>query len=330
MIEAEHTLVIDAAIDDVWNYVQDISKWANLFPGCRDCEIIDDDNSRWTLKVGAGGMVKTVNVLVHVDQWDGPGRVDFSYRLESEPVVGSGSYSASRKSDIESEVGLQVRVEGRGQMAAMWEAMCKPLLPQMAKTFSDRLKTEIEALVPAAVPTPAARPSLVASLAGWLRNVWWALLGSPTEKASRDSGDMARMEQNKSVVLTFIDAMSTSNAALADTCVAPDAFTVAKGYGKFAGVRTRETMIGTIDAFKELLPTGLKVEVKSVTADGNVVVVEFEGDATTRDGKPYQNQYCMVFMLAEGKIKQVNEYFCNVHADEVLWPLVEQHSADNG
>ena len=134
MIEAEHTLVIDAAIDDVWDYVQDISKWANLFPGCRDCEIIDDDNSRWTLKVGAGGMVKTVNVLVHVDRWDGPGRVDFSYRLESEPVVGSGSYSASRKSDIESEVGLQVRVEGSGQMAAMWEAMCKPLLPQMAKT----------------------------------------------------------------------------------------------------------------------------------------------------------------------------------------------------
>ena len=142
------------------------------------------------------------------------------------------------------------------------------------------------------------------------------------------NADMARMEQNKSVVLTFIDAMSTSNAALADTCVAPDAFTVAKGYGKFAGVRTRETMIGTIDAFKELLPTGLKVEVKSVTADGNVVVVEFEGDATTREGKPYQNQYCMVFMLADGKIKQVNEYFCNVHADEVLWPLVEQHSAE--
>ncbi len=193
MIEAEHTLVIDAAIDDVWRYVQDISKWANLFPGCRDCEIIDDDNSRWTLKVGAGGMVKTVNVLVHVDRWDGPGRVDFSYRLESEPVVGSGSYSASRKSDIESAVGLQVRVEGSGQMAAMWEAMCKPLLPQMAKTFSDRLKTEIEALVPAAsaVPAPAPGPSLVASLAGWLRNVWWAVLGSPTERTSRANGHIA-------------------------------------------------------------------------------------------------------------------------------------------
>ncbi len=95
MIEAQHGLVIEADIDHVWNYVQDISKWAVLFPGCRDCEVIDEHNSNWTIKVGAGGMIKTVNVLVHVDNWDGPGRVDFSYKLASEPVVGSGSYMAS-------------------------------------------------------------------------------------------------------------------------------------------------------------------------------------------------------------------------------------------
>lgn len=325
MIEAQHGLVIEADIDHVWNYVQDISKWAVLFPGCRDCEVIDEHNSNWTIKVGAGGMIKTVNVLVHVDNWDGPGRVDFSYKLASEPVVGSGSYVASRKSDLATQVDLQLRVEGSGQMAGMWEAMCKPLLPQMAEAFSGELKREIEALAPAApAATSAAPPPRSGGIAAWLRNLWWALLGSPTEKTSRACGDLQREEQNKAVVLTFIEAMSSSDAALADTCVAADAFTVAKGYGKFAGVRPREVMVGTIDAFKELLPTGLNVTIKSVSADGNTVVVEFEGDARTRDGQAYQNQYCMVFMLADGKIKQVNEYFCNVHADAVLWPLVEQ------
>ncbi len=87
-------------------------------------------------------------------------------------------------------------------------------------------------------------------------------------------------------------------------------------------------MIATIDSFNRLLPGGLKIEIRSVTASGNTVVVEFEGNACTLAGKPYHNQYCMVFMLAGGKIKQVNEYFCNVHADEVLWPLVEAQ-ADN-
>src|SRR6056300_1142151 len=99
MIEAEHSLVIESDINEVWNYVQDITKWANLFPGCRECEVIDDHNSKWVIKVGAGGLIKTVHVLVHIDQWDGPERVDFSYKLESEPVVGSGTYSASRKND---------------------------------------------------------------------------------------------------------------------------------------------------------------------------------------------------------------------------------------
>ena len=177
MIEAQHSLVIDSGIDAVWDYVQDIGKWASLFPGCRDCEIIDEHNSRWLIKVGAGGMVKTVHVLVRVDNWDGPGRVDFSFNLESEPVVGSGAYIASRKGDVATEVGLQVRVEGSGQMAQRWEAMSRPLLPQMAKTFAGRLKTEIEG----PVTVQPARPFMPALL-DWLRNLWWALLGSPTEK----------------------------------------------------------------------------------------------------------------------------------------------------
>ncbi len=323
MIEAQHALVIEAGIDNVWHYVQDINNWASLFPGCRECEIIDDHNSLWLIKVGAGGMVKTVKVLVRVDEWRGPGCVNFSFNLESEPVVGSGSYIATPRSDIETEIGLQLRVEGSGQMAQMWEAMSKPLLPQMARTFAGKLKDEIERLAPAA-PEPPARTPVLAALAGWLRNLWWALLGSPTEKLSRAEGELCKMEHNKAVVLKFIEAMSSSDAAVAASCLAADAFTVAKGYGKFAGIRQRETMLATIDSFNQLLPTGLRVEVKSVTAQGNTVVVEFEGNATTSAGKPYHNQYCMVFMLAGGRIKQVNEYFCNVHADEMLWPLVEQ------
>jgi ketosteroid isomerase-like protein len=134
---------------------------------------------------------------------------------------------------------------------------------------------------------------------------------------------MPMIEQNKAVVLKFIEAMGAPDAAAAEQCLDPEAFTVAKGFGKFAGVRPRETMIGTIDAFKQLVPTGLRPTVHSVTAEGDRVVVEWEGDAVTSEGKPYCNQYCMVFTLRDGRIRQVNEYFCNVLADEVLWPLVE-------
>ena len=80
----------------------------------------------------------------------------------------------------------------------------------------------------------------------------------------------------------------------------------------------------TIEAFKKVMPTGLRADVKSVTAEGDRVAVEWEGHATTSEGKAYDNQYCMVFTLRDGRISHVNEYFCTLLADQVLYPLIAE------
>lgn len=129
-------------------------------------------------------------------------------------------------------------------------------------------------------------------------------------------------DRNKQVVTRFIEAMGRSDPTAAAACLAPDAITVAKGFGKFAGVRHYDQIVGTIDVFKQLVPTGLSPIIHTVTAESDRVVVEFEGHATLNNGKSYCNQYCMVFTLRDGKIKQVSEYFCTLLADEVLYPLV--------
>ena len=130
------------------------------------------------------------------------------------------------------------------------------------------------------------------------------------------------IEHNKQVVLTFIEAMGKGDAAAAAPCIAEDTFTLAKGFGKFAGVRTHDTILATIDAFSKLMPGGMEPTIHSVTAEDDRVVVEFEGNGTLVNGESYCNEYCMVFSLADGRIKQVNEYFCTILADEKLWPLV--------
>lgn len=129
-------------------------------------------------------------------------------------------------------------------------------------------------------------------------------------------------EQNKQIVLTFIEAMGKGDVAAAAPCIAEDTFTLAKGFGKFAGVRTHDTILATIGAFKQIMPSGMEPNILSVTAEGERVVVEFEGNGTLSNGESYCNQYCMVFTLRDGKIRQVNEYFCTILADEKLWPLV--------
>jgi ketosteroid isomerase-like protein len=130
-------------------------------------------------------------------------------------------------------------------------------------------------------------------------------------------------EENKRVALQFIEAMSTGNPELGAACLAPDAFTITKGYGKFAGRREADVMIAMIGGFEALLPTGLNLKVSDVMVGDEHVVVEADGDGVTATGVPYRNQYCFVFKMAGGKVKQLNEYFCTVHADAVLWPLVE-------
>lgn len=55
-------------------------------------------------------------------------------------------------------------------------------------------------------------------------------------------------------------------------------------------------------------------------AEGDLVVVECEGRVTTKSGKPYNNQYCLIFRLEGGRIKELTEYLDTALVDEVLDP----------
>lgn len=168
MIETSQTVTIRAPIRRVWDHARQIDGWAALMPGMQACEVIDEDTSCWVLKVGVGGMVRTVTVDVKVNRWDGPGHVDFSYTLVGDPVKGGGTYDAVAIDAQTTEVTLHVRVEGSGPLAPMWEAMGRPLLPQLAKGFAVELRDAIERQVGATV-APAVKPSLLARLIAALR-----------------------------------------------------------------------------------------------------------------------------------------------------------------
>ncbi|WP_395397258.1 SRPBCC family protein [Novosphingobium sp. BL-8A] len=178
MIETEQSVAILRPIEKVWRHVRDIEGWASLMPGLQSCEVLDEDRSRWTLKVGAGGLVRTVKVMVEVDEWSGPGLVRFRYRLDGDPVEGGGTYRARALAGGETEVVLHVQVIGSGPMAPMWEALGKPLLPQFARSFAAQLKARIEAGDTAAVEVISQpEPARHGGLTGWLRALWQRLTG---------------------------------------------------------------------------------------------------------------------------------------------------------
>jgi uncharacterized protein len=130
-------------------------------------------------------------------------------------------------------------------------------------------------------------------------------------------------EANKAVALKFIKAMGENDAAGAAECLAPDAMAVATGNSHFKGSRNARMMIDGIEAFKYLMPGGLSFTVHSAIAEGDQVAVECEGNGMTSAGTAYCNRYVFYITLKGGKITLVNEYFCTVLANEVLWPLAQ-------
>jgi len=168
MIDTEQSIIIDTPLDRVWDFARDINAWAQLMPGMQNCDILDEDHSLWTLKIGAGALVRTVKVAVTVERWAGPREVDFSYKLVSDPVQGGGIYRASAHGPHQAKISLAVRVEGTGPMAPMWEAMGRPLLPKFARGFTEQFKAELEQRNGTANPP---RPPLLARLLAWLRRL---------------------------------------------------------------------------------------------------------------------------------------------------------------
>jgi ketosteroid isomerase-like protein len=129
-------------------------------------------------------------------------------------------------------------------------------------------------------------------------------------------------ETNKATALKFIEAMSNGDPDTAATTITRDAVCTSMGFGKLSGTRGYDGIVGNMGAFKQLIPTGLRPKIKSVTAEGNRVAVEFDGDAVLANGVDYCNQYCMTFVFEGELIKSINEYYCTILADERIGPLL--------
>jgi ketosteroid isomerase-like protein len=62
-------------------------------------------------------------------------------------------------------------------------------------------------------------------------------------------------------------------------------------------------------------------------ADGDHVVVEAKGDNVTREGVRYDNDYCLVFRLEGGRIKEVREYCDSILTEQALGRFPERTTA---
>ena len=62
-------------------------------------------------------------------------------------------------------------------------------------------------------------------------------------------------------------------------------------------------------------------------ADEDWVVIEAKGDMTAIDGRPYQNDYCLHYRIADGKIVEMKEYMDTALCEDRLGTFPDELKA---
>jgi ketosteroid isomerase-like protein len=57
------------------------------------------------------------------------------------------------------------------------------------------------------------------------------------------------------------------------------------------------------------LEAGIRSTIHNMIGEGELVAVQVDGEARTKAGVPYNNTYCHIFRVRNGKIVEATEYF---------------------
>ena len=117
--------------------------------------------------------------------------------------------------------------------------------------------------------------------------------------------------ENKQVVLDFYDAAARGDIDACFNLLADDVSWTNIGTTRFSGTYSGKKVLldQLLGPLFGQLKAGISPTVERLTAEGDVVVAQTTGIAETHEGVPYNNSYCQVIRIREGKIAEVKEYF---------------------
>jgi uncharacterized protein len=134
-------------------------------------------------------------------------------------------------------------------------------------------------------------------------------------------------EDSKRIVLSAWDAFRTRDPKEIAAVFTEDAEWLApannataialNGPSHMVGPEQIARLLGT--EIWKLFAANVSVNFKGVHADGNVVVIEQHMRATLANGNAYDNDYCFVIEVADGRIRRVREYMDTARGNRMVF-----------
>lgn len=157
------------------------------------------------------------------------------------------------------------------------------------------------------------------------KNFLWIVIGVFLALTAMRSTALAQAdveETNRRTIQTAFDNWRRSNRSIYDL-LASDAKWTIVGLSTASGTyhSRRDFLDQVIVPFNARLTTPLVPTVRAIYADGDMVIVLWEGAAIAKDGKSYENTYSWYLKMREGKIISATAFFDSIAFND-LWKRV--------
>ena len=116
--------------------------------------------------------------------------------------------------------------------------------------------------------------------------------------------------ENKQLLQHIFDELAQGNSRPLVESMADDFCWTVTGSTRWSKTyEGKQAVIGELfGTLRSRMADRIRTRAERFIAEDDLVVIEARGNNTTRSGKPYNNTYCFVFRLANGKLQEVTEY----------------------
>ena len=124
------------------------------------------------------------------------------------------------------------------------------------------------------------------------------------------------------VLQSYLDALVAGDLDQIAESFTEDATWSLHGSLPLAGVhRGRRAILDFLTSAGALYAPGTqRFTIGEITAEGNRAVLEWRvTGVASATGKPYDNEYCGVFVVTDGRIAEVREYLDSLHVADTLF-----------
>lgn len=130
---------------------------------------------------------------------------------------------------------------------------------------------------------------------------------------------MSAAENKQLVKKIYSDAANRSGTTFVDNLADDVSWTVTGQYSWSRTFSGRDAIMnGLMGHVRSQLAKRPRTVAHNFIAEGDTVVVEAKGDNVTKTGIRYDNDYCMVWRIENGKVREIREYCDSALVERVL------------